>query len=266
MFNNILKHVLRSIIIISLFFCIPLPSWAAENPDRLIASKWIDREIYDKSGQQIGEIDDLVIKRSGKVKKVTIDVGGFLGIIGDKLVAVSPRELQNLMVDGDGKMVLDTTEQQMEKRSEYDYYEHGLNPDYYYRSGRYTSYGYRYFPPPYPRIGPYGRRRPSQRRMEPYPEGEPSDWAYSPSRFLASAVIDRQVVNESGAYIGRVADLLIDVQKAKVIQIILAAGDLRGEDSLVSISYEPPGFTPYGVVYDLSREEIRKMPEYNYAD
>ena len=149
--------------------------------------------------------------------------------------------------------------------SEFDYYEHGLNPDYYYRSGRYRSYGYRYFPPPYPRFGPYGRR-PSQQRMEPYPEGEPYDWAFSPARFLASAVIDRQVVNESGAYIGRVADLLIDVQKAKVLKIILAAGDIRGDDSLAAIPYEPPGITAYGVVCDLSREEIRKMPEYSYAD
>ena len=52
------------------------------------AGNWIDREIYGKNGNQFGEIDDLVIKRSGKVKKVTIEVGGLLDI-GDKLVAVS---------------------------------------------------------------------------------------------------------------------------------------------------------------------------------
>jgi len=265
MFDITLKRALQSVIVISLFFGLPLLSQAAENSDLVAASNWIDREIYDKSGQQIGEIDDLVIKRSGKIKKVTIDVGGFLGIIGDKLVAVSPRELQNLMVDGDGKMVLDTTEQQMAKRSKFDYYQQGLNPDYYYRPGRYYSYGYRYFPPPYPRPGPYGSQS-SQHRMEPYPASEPYDWAYSSARYLASTLTDRQVVNESGAYLGRVADLLIDVRQAKVIKIILAAGEIRGDDSLVAISYEPPGFTTYGVVFNLSQEEIRKMPAYSDAD
>ena len=74
-------------------------SRAEESSDMILASKWIDHEIYGKTGKQIGEIDDLVIKRSGKIKKVTIDVGGFLGI-NEKLVAVSAKELESLMVKG----------------------------------------------------------------------------------------------------------------------------------------------------------------------
>jgi hypothetical protein len=30
------------------------------------------------------------------------------------------------------------------------------------------------------------------------------------------------------------------------------------------VPYEPPGFTAYGIVCDVGREEIRKMP--NYSD
>jgi len=99
MFEITLKRVLRSVIIINLFFGLPLLSRAAENSDPAAAKKGFDREIYDKSGQQIGEIEDLVIKQSGKIKKVTIDVGGLPGIIDDKLVAVSACELQRLMVE-----------------------------------------------------------------------------------------------------------------------------------------------------------------------
>ena len=264
MFNITSKYILRSVIIINLLL-LPLVARAAENSGLVAASQWIDREIYDKSGQQIGEIDDLVLKRSGKVTKVTIDVGGFLGIIGDKLVAVSLRELQNLMADGNGKMVLDTTEQQLEKRSEFDYYQRGLNPDYYYRPGPYHNYAYRYFPPPYPRTGPYGPQS-SRRQMEPYAAEARDDWAWSPARYLASTLTDRQVFNASGAYLGRVADLLIDAAKGKVKKIILAADAIRGDDSLVAIPYEPPGFTAYGVVCNLSQEEIRKMPEFSLAD
>jgi sporulation protein YlmC with PRC-barrel domain len=260
-----LKQIFCSIIIINLFFYLPFVSHAEESSDMILASKLIDHEIYGKTGDQFGEIDDLVIKRSGKVKKVTIEVGGFLGI-GDKLVAVSLKELQNLMVKGDGKIVLDTTEQQMEKRSEFDYYRQGLRPDYYYRPGHYRRYGYRAFPPPYYRSRPHGPQPPEQ-RIAPYPEGESYDeWAFSPARYLASSYIDRQVIGANGVYIGRVKDLLIDTQDAKVKKIILAVEDIRGDDSHVAIPYEAPGFTAYGIVCDISQKQIRNFSSYRYEN
>ena len=260
MSNVFIKHIKQiffSVIVINLILGLSFLCWAEEGSDTILASKWIDREVYGKSGDQFGEIDDLVIKRSGKVKTVTVEVGGFLDI-GDKLVGVSLSEMQNLMVDGDGKMVLNTTEAQMKKRSEFDYYRRGLRPDYYYRPRPPTRYGYRAFPPPY-----YGGRPYGPRGQEGYrPEGDPYDWAFSPARYLASAVIDRRIYDESGAYIGRVADLLIDTRDAKVKEIILIAEDIRGEDSRVLIPYEPPGFTAYGIVWDLSRKEIGSLPDY----
>jgi len=260
MSNVITRKILPGIIIVSFLLCLPLLSPAAESPDMIQASNWIDREIYGKNGNQFGEIDDLVIKRSGKVKKVTIEVGGFLDI-GDKLVAVSLGELQNLMENGDGKIVLDTTEEKMEKRSEFDYYRQGLRPNYYYRTRYSRRYNYYSFPPPYLRSMPYGPPR-ADGQAEPYPQGDPYEWVFSPTRYLASAVIGRQVINESGDYIGRVDDLLIDTQSAKVKKIILNVDDIRGDDSRVAVPYEPPGFTAYGMVCDLSREEIRKLPIY----
>ena len=127
-----------------------------------------------------------------------------------------------------------------------------------YRSGNYRRYGYRTFPPPFYGIRPYGPRRPEGY----YPEGAPYDWAYSPARFLASTLIDRQVISESDGYIGRVADLLIDARDAKVKNVLLLAEEIRGDDSRVLIPYEPPGFTAYGIVWDISSKEIRNLPDY----
>jgi sporulation protein YlmC with PRC-barrel domain len=262
MSNITLRKTFQPITILGLFIFFALSSWAAESSDMIQASNWIDREIYGKNGQQFGEIDDLVIKRSGKVKKITIEVGGFLDI-GDKLVAVSLGELKNLMMEGDGRMVLDTTEEKMEKRSEYDYYREGLRPDYYYRPRYFRGYGYYPYPPPYVRTRPYGPQPPDS-RAEVYPKDEPFDWAFSPASYLASAVIDRRVINENGDYIGRVSDLLIDIGNGKVKKIVLNVDDVRGDDSRVAVPYEPPGFTAYGIVCDVGREEIRKMP--NYSD
>jgi len=261
MSSDALKQIFRSIIIINLILLLPLVSRAEESPNMIPASQWIDHEIYSKSGKQIGEIDDLVVKRSGKIKKVTIDVGGFLGI-GEKLVAVPPNELENLVVKGSSRIVLDTTEQQMEKRPEFDYYRRGLRPDYYYRSRYDRRYGYNSFPPPYPLENPYGPRF-AQRHPAPYPEDEFFDWAFSPARFLATTLIGRRVIYENGTYIGRVADLLIDTRSDRIKKIILAAGDIRDDDAQVAIPYESPGFTPYGIVCGISRKTIRNLPAYH---
>jgi sporulation protein YlmC with PRC-barrel domain len=92
MSNVIMKKILPGIIIVSFLLSLPLLCGAEGNPDMIQASNWIDREIYGKNGNQFGEIDDLVIKRSGKVKKVTIEVGGFLDIRGDDLRVAVPYE------------------------------------------------------------------------------------------------------------------------------------------------------------------------------
>ena len=108
---------------------------------------------------------------------------------------------------------------------------------------------------------PYGPP-PADRQGQPYPGDEPSDWIFSPTRYLASTVIDRQVLNESGDYIGRVTDLLIDIPSGKVKKIIIDVDDVRADDSQVAVPYEPSGFTAYGIVYDINRQKISKLPSY----
>ena len=48
----------------------------------------IDQDIVNQQGKQIGELEDLVIKRNGKIKRAIIDTGGFLGF-GEKLIGMS---------------------------------------------------------------------------------------------------------------------------------------------------------------------------------
>jgi hypothetical protein len=260
MTSIIIKKYIAAIIAVALFLGLPLLASAEESTDLIAAARWIDRAVFSKDGAEFGEIDDLVIKRSGKVKRVTIEVGGFLDL-GDKLVAVSLSELKNLMMDGDSKMVLDTTEDKMEKRPEYNYYRQGLRPEYYYRPRFYRGHGHHSFPPPWVRTMPYGPP-PVDRQARHYPSDGPSDWIFSPTRYLASTVIDRQVVNENGDYIGRVTDLLVDIRSGKVKKIVIDVDDVRGDDSQVAVPYEPPGFTAFGIVYGISRQEIGKLPGY----
>ena len=212
---------------------LPADSHAQEKEALLLASRILDQEVYDETQKLIGEADDLIIRRSGKVKKLTVEFGGFIDI-GDKRVALPFKRFRMK----DGKIALEVTEQQLEKKSEFDYYTHGLQPDYYYRGRPYTT---RYPRPSY-YYGPGAAHPP----IEPY------EMAFSPSRFLASALMNRRIINEEGKRVGRVKDLVINRKNNEVEKIILSSIDILGEEVHVALSYEPLGFTAYGLVYDIT--------------
>jgi sporulation protein YlmC with PRC-barrel domain len=51
------------------------------------SSKLIGVNIYNESNEKIGEVDDIILDKSGKVDNVIVSVGGFLGI-GEHRVAI----------------------------------------------------------------------------------------------------------------------------------------------------------------------------------
>ena len=107
---------------------LPTTSSALEEDGVIKASTLIDRELYDAKGNEIGEVDDLVIRRNGKIKKVILGVGGFLGI-GEKSVGFPFRKLK---LEQD-KIVVDVTKEQLEDMPDFDYRHNKLYSDYYYR-------------------------------------------------------------------------------------------------------------------------------------
>jgi sporulation protein YlmC with PRC-barrel domain len=212
-------------------------------------SRIIDQDVYDGTGKLIGEVDDIIIRRGGKVKKMTVEFGGLLDI-GDKLVSLPFKgfSMKN------GNVTLDETEQELEKRPEFNYYRQGLRPGYYYRT---TPYAYRYPPPGY-YYSPGNQDQPGR----PHPLIGLFEWAFSPPRFLASVVMNRLLVNEEGKELGRIKDLLVSRKDNKVEKIIVSSIPHLEEDVHVALLYEPLGFTAYGLVYDISR---RKLKDFIYA-
>lgn len=51
-------------------------------------SNWYDQNVYDQQENKIGEIEDMLLDRDGRVQAVIVSVGGFLGM-GEKDVAVA---------------------------------------------------------------------------------------------------------------------------------------------------------------------------------
>jgi sporulation protein YlmC with PRC-barrel domain len=241
--------------LVLLFAGWPAALMAEDKGTTRLATAMLDQDVYDDKNNLIGEVEDIVIKRSGKAKKLLVEFGGFFNI-GDKLVAVpfSRFSLKN------GNIVLEMTEAELEKRPEFNYYQQGLQP-YYYRRARpaarpdyyYDQRSRGYYP--YPPRGSYGYG--DGYPFGPYPPLDPGDRAYTPSRFLASSVIQREIINDQGKPVGRVRDLVINTADNTVEKIVLFSEDILDEALHVALAYQPLGFTDYGVVYDIQPDELK---------
>jgi sporulation protein YlmC with PRC-barrel domain len=230
------------------------------------ASKMIDEIVRNDHGEELGEVDDLIMSRSGKIKKVILSVGGFLGV-GYRLVAVQYRSLQ---INEKGDLIYNVTKEQLEKHPEFSYRKEGLYGNYFPPTPTYRypyNPGY-YFPqnppyPPYPPNPPYGK---------PYgtiPEGRhrgwyeyPWTWEYFPDRLQISAILNRSVLNDRGEMVGELDDLLIS-PKGKVDQMILSVGGFLGiETKLVAVPFRPLKITDMGIVYNVTQQELEHLPEF----
>lgn len=83
-------------------------------PDEMRASKMIGSAVYDVQNRKIGSVQDLVLDKSGKVDKVVVDVGSFLGM-GGKNVAIP---LSDIKTDHN-RLTLDRTKEQLQQMAEY---------------------------------------------------------------------------------------------------------------------------------------------------
>ena len=72
--------------------------------DQWLASQFIGHAVTNPAGETIGDINDLLFDKGGKVVNVVIGVGGFLGI-GEKNVAIPYGDL-SITADGNGKRVV----------------------------------------------------------------------------------------------------------------------------------------------------------------
>ena len=73
-----------------------LPAFAADNmqtAEELRTSKLVGSKVYNNANENIGSIEDIILKPDGSMDEVVLSVGGFLGM-GDKYVAVPFSDLK----------------------------------------------------------------------------------------------------------------------------------------------------------------------------
>lgn len=69
------------------------PMWYSHQADEMRASKLIGTSVVNTANETIGDVNEIVLGKDGKVAAVIIGVGGFLGM-GEREVAVSFSSLQ----------------------------------------------------------------------------------------------------------------------------------------------------------------------------
>jgi sporulation protein YlmC with PRC-barrel domain len=234
------------------------PSQAEQtNPQQMIrASKMVDQPVYNERGEEIGEVDDLIMSRNGKVKKIILSVGEFLQT-GEKLVAVPFRSLKG---SEEGHLVYNATKEQLKRNPRFSYWTEGL-------------YGKPFYPfPPYG-VG-WGYQAPSPPlgvKSTPFPrkgkyrgEFRPYEWEYSPERLRVSALLDQGILNDKGEEVADLDDLMISPE-GKVEQIILDVGGFFGmAEKLVAVPYRPLKVTDLGIVYNIMKEQLQKSSAFSY--
>ena len=83
--------------------------------NQMRASKVIGADVYDIHNQKIGDVQDLVLDKDGRVAKVVVDVGSFLGM-GGKNVAVKMSDIKT----DHNRLTLDRTKDQLKQTAAYD--------------------------------------------------------------------------------------------------------------------------------------------------
>ena len=93
---------------------------AAENPLMgMAAGDLIGKKVVSQQGDEVGEIEDIVIGRSDKAVQAVVSVGGFLGI-GDKTVAMSFDELRPGQDEDSVLLTSGATVEELKQRPAYD--------------------------------------------------------------------------------------------------------------------------------------------------
>lgn len=105
----------------------PLPmnsAWAAstaQSAEEFRSSKLVGSKVYNQANENIGTIEDFVMKPDGNLSTVVLSVGGFLGI-GEKYVSVP---FNSLKVGRDGssiKVTTDGTKESLKALPDYQFY------------------------------------------------------------------------------------------------------------------------------------------------
>ncbi|MHC1755663.1 MAG: PRC-barrel domain-containing protein [Methanosarcina sp.] len=193
-----------------------------DNPEFLSASTIKGDKIVNRDGEDLGKIEELMIDlQDGRVAYAVLSFGGFLGM-GNKLFAI-PWQAFKLKLH-DHAFILDIDKEVLEKAEGFDKDNWPLtNREW--LSRNYTYYGYQ----PYWQTGLAGQTgMPGETEPETTARMRSTASRDNPDFLSADTIKGDKVVNRDGDHIGKIDELMIDLQDGKVAYAVISHGGILG--------------------------------------
>jgi sporulation protein YlmC with PRC-barrel domain len=98
------------------------PNFLTSHDSDVMTSSLIGLDVYNRGGEDVGEIKDVIIDNKTTVRGVIVSVGGFLGM-GEHYVAIDPSALDVKHDDAknEWRATLDTTKDQLKAAPQFEY-------------------------------------------------------------------------------------------------------------------------------------------------
>ena len=182
------------------------------------ASQLVGLAVKNKQGKDLGKVEDMVVDlKNGDVRYAALSFGGFAGF-GSKLFAVPWQAMTFMLAENDRYFVLDTTPEKLQQQEGFD-------------SSRWPNFADKKWTDAIDKHYSVERQE-SDKAVPPQATAKTKDQggaaiAYD-TVFRISRIEELKVINERNQDLGRVDDLVIDVNAGKVKYAALAFGTTLG--------------------------------------
>jgi len=192
-----------------------------DNPDFLSAESLMDDKVINTEGEDLGKFNDLMIDlEEGKIAYAALSFGGTLGM-GNKLFAI-PWKALTLRVH-EHAFVLDIPKEVLKKAEGFDKDNWPATS----RESLTTMYSYYGYQPYWERETEEGIQLPGHAVSEPTTRTSTS--AGLASGFLrASKIRGEKVFNRDGDHIGKIEDIMSDLQDGRIAYAVISHGGILG--------------------------------------
>ena len=192
-----------------------------DNPDFLSAGTIKGDKVVNRAGEDLGKIEELMIDlQSGRIAYAVLSFGGFMGL-GDKLFAI-PWQALNLRPH-EHSFLLDIPKDVLERAEGFEKDNWPLTREE--LAGTYAYYGYQ----PYWQAAVAGQTRmPGEVESERMARTETIASRDNPDFLSASTIKGDKVVNRAGENLGKIEELMIDLEERRVAYAALSFGGFLG--------------------------------------
>ena len=94
------------------------PQWYTRQGGEMRASKLIGADVRNTANEDVGEVNEVILDKDGRVAAVVLGVGGFLGM-GERDVAVEFKSLRFAEKDGTPTITIDATKDALKSAPEW---------------------------------------------------------------------------------------------------------------------------------------------------